>query len=162
MFTRSSVASFAGLVVLVSSLSVATGVSASASPAGTVARTAAGTVVRTQTASAARVAGQPPRNYVVPSGARFAFPNRSKSERLAIRLSVLYTVQSTWGGVLDRYKLPLASNGRIRMATWSFKDMGIARALVAAKNRGVSVQVVAAQGRNEENKPWRYLKRHLG
>ncbi|MCW2836442.1 MAG: hypothetical protein JWQ15_556 [Marmoricola sp.] len=154
MFTRRTVASIAGLVVLASSLSVATGVSASASPVGTVART--------QTAIAARVAGQPPRNYVVPSGARFAFPNRSKSERLAIRLSVLYTVQSTWGGVLDRYKLPLASNGQIRIATWSFKDMGIARALVAAKNRGVSVQVVAAQGRNEENKPWRYLKRHLG
>ena len=40
--------------------------------------------------------------------------------------------------------------------------MAIAKALVAAKNRGVSVQVIAAQGRNKDNKEWKYLKRNLG
>lgn len=158
MFTRRTVASIAGLVVVASSLSVATtstSASAAASTPGTVSPTAATLAVRA-------ASGQPPRNYAVPSGARFAFPNRTKAEKLAIRSSVLLTVQSTWGGVLDRYRLPLTTNGQIRIATWSFKDMGIARALVAAKNRGVSVQVIAAEGRNQDNREWKYLKRNLG
>ncbi len=43
-------------------------------------------------------------------------------------------------------------NGTIRIATWSFADWEIARALVAAQRRGVSVQVVAARQANKENR----------
>lgn len=154
LFTRRTVASIAGLVVVASSLSMATTSTASASTAA-VSPTAPSLAIRA-------ASGQPPSNYAVPSGARFAFPNRTAAEKLAIRSSVLLTIQSTWGGVLDRYRLPLTTNGQIRIATWSFKDMGIAKALVAAKNRGVSVQVIAAQGRNKTNREWKYLKKNLG
>ena len=40
---------------------------------------------------------------------------------------------------------PCRSNGTIRIATWSFDDWDVAHALVAARKRGVSVQVVAAK-----------------
>ena len=38
----------------------------------------------------------------------------------------------------------------------------MARALVAARNRGVSVQVVAAKAANKGRGPWGYLRRKLG
>ncbi len=143
-------------MVVAGSLSLATtSTTASAAAPRTLSPTVPSLAVRA-------ASGQPPSNYAVPSGTRFAFPNRTKAEKLTIRSSVLLTIQSTWGGVLDRYRLPLTTNGQIRIATWSFKDMGIARALVAAKNRGVSVQVIAAQGRNKDNREWKYLKRNLG
>ena len=56
----------------------------------------------------------------------------------------------------------MAGNGKIRMATWSFNDMTMAGALVAARNRGVSVQVVAAATANVESASWTWLKRQLG
>ncbi len=108
------------------------------------------------------VAGQPPRNYVMPAGARFAFPNRSKAEKFTIRSSVLLTIQSTWGGLRDANRLPIEGNGSIRLATWSFNDMAVAKALVAAHKRGVSVQIIAAQSANADRRPWKYLKRQLG
>ena len=58
--------------------------------------------------------------------------------------------------------MPRASNGKIRMATWSFNDMTMAKALIAARNRGVSVQIMAAATANIDSKPWKYLQRHLG
>ena len=48
------------------------------------------------------------------------------------------------------------------MATWSFGDMGIAKALVAARNRGVSVQVMGATDINKTHPEWRWLKKRLG
>jgi hypothetical protein len=122
---------------------------------------AAGGVQPGGTVRAAAV-GQPPRNYAPPSGSHFAFPNRSKAERLAIRNRVLFTIQAVWGGARDANRLPLSSNGRIRIATWSFNDWTVARALVAAHKRGASVQVIAAKGRNRSEGAWKYLKRQLG
>ena len=58
-----------------------------------------------------RVLGQPARNYVIPQGPLFSFPNKNATARLAIRDRVLYTVQSVWGGHLDRYDAPLPTNG---------------------------------------------------
>jgi hypothetical protein len=104
----------------------------------------------------------PPRNYVPYNGARFGYLKRGKAEQARIRSQVLATIQSTWGGPRDRYGLPLASNGKIRIATWSFGDKVIAKALVAARNRGVSVQVMAAKDINKTHPEWGWLKKRLG
>lgn len=106
--------------------------------------------------------GRPAANYVFPASSVFSYPNRSKKERLAIRNRVLLTVRSTWGGPRTRLGTPMPGNGKIRMATWSFDDWKLARALVAARNRGVSVQVVAAADANKEHKSWKWLKKRLG
>jgi hypothetical protein len=113
------------------------------------------------TLAGAAVAGQPRVNYVPTSRAYFAYPN-SKSDRMVIRKRVLRTIQSTWGGPRTRAGLARAGNGTIRIATWSFKDWAIAKALVAARNRGVSVQIVAAKAANKGSGPWRYLRKKLG
>lgn len=109
-----------------------------------------------------RVPGQPPRNYVIPTGSLFSYPNRGRKYQTTIRNRVLYTIQSTWGGPLDRYGAPLPTNGRIRIVTWSFDDWTIARALVAAKKRGVSVQVIGAKKANIGHASWRWLRQKLG
>jgi phosphatidylserine/phosphatidylglycerophosphate/cardiolipin synthase-like enzyme len=108
------------------------------------------------------VPGQPRRNYVIPATSYFSFPNRSKAERMAIRNRVLLTIQSVWGGRRSSLGLPLPGNGTIRIATWSFDDWDIAKALVAAQRRGVSVQVVAAKSANVGHTSWRWLRKHLG
>ncbi len=109
-----------------------------------------------------KVIGQPHRNYVIPAGSYFSFPNRSKLERQAIRKRLLFTIQSTWGGRRNSLGGPLPANGRIRIATWSFDDWGIAKALVAARNRGVSVQIVGAKSANRGIASWRWLRKKLG
>ncbi len=113
-------------------------------------------------AMAARGVGAPRVNYVPTSRAYFSFPNGKKADRMAIRNRVLRTIQSTWGGHRTRAGLARAGNGTIRIATWSFDDWDIARALVAARNRGASVQVVAAKAANKGVGPWRYLRKKLG
>jgi hypothetical protein len=109
-----------------------------------------------------RVPGQPARNYVVPSGSFFSFPNKGRKAQTTISRRVLATVQSTWGGHLDRYHAPLPTNGRIRLVSWSFDDWALAHALVAAKRRGVSVQVIAAKKANRGRPSWNWLRRKLG
>ena len=110
----------------------------------------------------ARVLGVPKGRYVVPPSTYFSFPNRSKAERMAIRNRVLATVKSTWGGRRNSLGMPLPTNGTIRMASWSFDDWDMAKALVAARDRGASVQLVAAADANGDHGPWRYLRKHLG
>jgi phosphatidylserine/phosphatidylglycerophosphate/cardiolipin synthase-like enzyme len=150
---RTSVIVFA-LAVLATMLAV-TGPSTAAAPASTA--TAA-----TAAKPAARVVGQPRTLYTVPANSYFSYPNAGKKAKYAIRNKVLATINSTWGGPRTADGLPGPDNGTIRIATWSFKDWTIARALVAARNRGVSVQVVAAKARNAPNPQWRYLKKQLG
>ena len=94
--------------------------------------------------------GQPPRSYVVPATSYFSYPNLGKAERLAIRNRVLKTINSTWGGRRTSIGTPRPDNGTIRIATWSFDDWDVAHALVAARKRGVSVQIVAAKTRNSD------------
>ncbi len=154
MTFRRTAALVTGILVLASTLSVVGTASASPSPR---------TATPQQPSVAVRsLSGQPSRNYAIPSGVHFAFPNKGKRAKVAIRNRVLFTVQSVWGGVRDRNRLPMPGNGTIRIATWSFKDMTMAKALYAAHRRGVSVQVVAAQGANKKNRPWKWLKRKLG
>ena len=138
------------LVVLAGSLSSVGAASASAAPS----------VAPTAVSAAAR--WEPARNYVMPPVSTFAFPNRTALERTAIRNRVLFTIQGVWGGPRDRNFLPLPSNGTIRIATWSFNDWAIARALVAAHRRGASVQIMGAAGANQSHGSWTWLKRQLG
>ncbi|MCW2846871.1 MAG: hypothetical protein JWR90_845 [Marmoricola sp.] len=106
--------------------------------------------------------GQPRINYAIPNGSYFSFPNKSRAKRLAIRERVLDTVRSTWGGRRTSIGTPLPTNGTIRMVTWSFDDWEMARALVAAKKRGVSVQIVAAKAANKGHASWAWLRKKLG
>lgn len=92
----------------------------------------------------------PPANYAMAPGTYFSFPNRGKKARNEIRGRVLSMIRSTWGG------------GTIRIATWSFRDKAVMKALIAAKKRGVSVQIMAAKTANNKSKTWKQLKRALG
>ena len=146
-----------GLVLLAGMLTSTASASATA-PAAAPARTqASAPALATQSARWA-----PPRNYVPYNGARFGYLKRGKAEQARIRSQVLATIQSTWGGPRDRYGVPLPGNGSIRIATWSFGDMTIAKALVAARNRGVIVQVMGATDINRTHPEWGWLKKRLG
>jgi hypothetical protein len=151
MFNRRTVASIAGLIVLAGTLTVA----------GTATASSTSAAPQQPSVGARASAWTPPRNYVMPPGSAFSFPNARKADKFAIRNRVLLTIQSVWGGPRDRNRLPI-NNGTVRIATWSFNDMGIAKALVAAHNRGVSVQVVAAASRNKGDRAWRLLRKKLG
>jgi phosphatidylserine/phosphatidylglycerophosphate/cardiolipin synthase-like enzyme len=143
------------LAAMLSVVGLSTASASTAATASTQERTA------TTTASSSR-AGAARLNYVIPAGSYFSYPNRGRAAKMAIRNRVLATIKSTWGGPRLANGLPGPNNGTIRIATWSFKDWAIARALVAARDRGVSVQVVAAAGRNAENAQWRFLRRKFG
>ena len=80
-------------------------------------------------------------------------PQPVQGRQDAIRNRVLATINSTWGGPKTPAGLARSGNGTIRIATWTFKDMGVAKALVNARTRGVSVQVVAAKSANEGVRP---------
>jgi hypothetical protein len=151
----------AGLVVLAGTLSVSGTAAATPSVAAPAARPASA-LQPTIAVKTARSAWSPARNYAVPPGSYFSFPNAGKANKYAIRNRVLFTIQGVWGGPRDRNGLPLPSNGSIRIASWSFNDMALAKALVAAHRRGASVQITAAASRNKGDKAWRFLKKNLG
>ena len=155
MTPRHASALVLALLALVAGLLTVSGTAASAAPPPA--------TLKPSSALQPRAAvGQPPRNYVIPRNSYFSYPTGRYSAKVQIRNRVLYTVQSVWGGGRTSIGVPRASNGKIRMATWSFKDMTMAKALIAARNRGVSVQIVAASTANTDSKPWKYLQRHLG
>jgi hypothetical protein len=147
-------------LVLAVVLALAAGLLTPATPAASAAGVPTVAAVPRQVSTAS--IGRPSRGYVIPSSSYFSYPNRSTLDRYAIRNRVLYTIQSVWGGARSSLGTPLPRNGTIRIATWSFNDWAVARALIAARNRGVSVQVMAAAGPNDDSAPWRYLRRHLG
>ncbi len=113
-------------------------------------------------AAVRRANGTPPGHYAIPTGSYFSFPNRSRAEQQAIRNRVLLTIRSVWGGPRGSLGTPQPYNGKIRITTWSFDDWAVARALVAARNRGVSVQVMAAQTANGDHGAWHWLRKRLG
>ena len=154
MPVRHSSILFVCVAMLASVLSTAAGSSA--------ATTAQPAPARTSNATAARVAGQPPSNYRIAPTSYFSFPNRSRASKLEIRNRVLRTINSTWGGRKTPAGLARQGNGTIRIATWTFKDWAIARALRNARARGVSVQVVAANKPNDESGAWKWLKGQFG
>jgi hypothetical protein len=154
------------LALVVTGLTTST-VAAAPDPAAsaTASRTAASRTAASSTAAsstAARTVGAPPMYYAPPGGPFFGYPNRGKKAKMAIRSRVLNSIKGTWGGPRTSIGTPMPGNGTIRMVTWTFNDWAIARALVAARARGVSVQVMAARAANRENGPWKWLKKKLG
>ncbi|MET0837507.1 MAG: hypothetical protein ABWY19_01915, partial [Marmoricola sp.] len=107
--------------------------------------------------AAQAASGKPPGNSVVWTGSYFSYPNRTSSERTAIRNRVVNTINATWG----RYVVDgEVHRGRIFMTTWSFNDWGVRDALVNAVKRGTRVKIIAAASVNtrEHYKPWSSLR----
>jgi phosphatidylserine/phosphatidylglycerophosphate/cardiolipin synthase-like enzyme len=112
--------------------------------------------------SAPRVVGQPPSNYVPAPTSYFSFPNRGERNKRIIRSRVLSTIKSVWGGPRTPIGTPKPGNGSIRIVTWTFNDWSIAKALVAARKRGVTVQVISTRTANKPHAPWKWLRKQLG
>jgi phosphatidylserine/phosphatidylglycerophosphate/cardiolipin synthase-like enzyme len=110
---------------------------------------------------AMKAVGRPPLAYSPAPGSYFSYPNKSGRMKRAIRSRLLAAIRSTWGGPRDG-SVAWTGNGTIRIATWSFNDKQIARALVGAHQRGVSVQVIAARRANRHHRAWRWLRHRLG
>lgn len=89
-----------------------------------------------------------PDHYNPPAGARFA--HAFTDHNWAIRRHVLRTMNSTPKGSM------------IRILTWSFNAKLYRDALLAAKARGVSVQVILAGRNTATNSDWGWLARHFG
>lgn len=119
------------------------------------------TSAKAKVAAKATTVGRPPQNNAVRPGAVMNYPNRSKSEQTAIRRRLINTINSTWGGRRDSLHAAKEGNGTIRMTTWTFFDMGIAKALAKAHSRGVSVQVLAARTPNNGSAAMGYLRARL-
>jgi hypothetical protein len=90
-----------------------------------------------------------PDRYVPPQGAKFNHWN-IKKYRYTIRRHMLRTVNSTPRGAT------------IRWMVFSFGDWAMYHALVRARNRGVSVQVLGNYKNHETWAPWRKLQASLG
>ena len=101
-----------------------------------------------QAAASASACGQPPRNYVIPADELLQLPQPQQEGAAGHPQAGAPHHPEHVGRPPDPHRHPAAGNGSIRIATWSFDDWAIARALVAARKRGVSVQVVAAKGAN--------------
>jgi phosphatidylserine/phosphatidylglycerophosphate/cardiolipin synthase-like enzyme len=90
-----------------------------------------------------------PQRYVPPQGAKFNHWN-IKRYRNTIRRHMLRTINSVPRGAT------------IRWMVFSFGDWGIEKALVRARNRGVSVQVLGNYKNRETWAPWRKLQATFG
>jgi hypothetical protein len=111
--------------------------------------------VRSSDGSAARTATtgllplRAPDRYVPPVGAKFNHWN-IKSKRNTIRRHMLRTINST------------PSGASIRWMVFSFGDWAIEKALVRARKRGVSVQVLGNYKNRETWAPWRKFQATVG
>ncbi|MFL6060131.1 MAG: phospholipase D-like domain-containing protein [Marmoricola sp.] len=95
------------------------------------------------------VLGPTPDHYNPPQGAKFSHAfQRGNINR--IKTHIIRTINSVPRG------------GQIRIITWSFSSTDYLRALVAAKKRGVSVQVILASGNNDYTISYPGLKKALG
>ena len=164
MLRRAS-AAIAVLASLACTVTLLGGAPAGAVSRTTIERAAAPAVHRAVAPSrplaAARKVGRPPVNAATRPGSVFSYPNRGKKAQQVIRKRLLNTIRSTYGGRRNSHGVAFKGNGRIRIATWTFQDWKIARALVAAHKRGVSVQVLAAVKPNRTHKPWKFLRKKL-
>jgi len=169
LFIRRS-ATLAVLVVLACAVALLGDVPAGPRPAAAAARTGsvsptagapAALLPSAVTPKASSTVGRPRVNAPITPGSVFSYPNRGKKKQVAIRKRILNTIKSTWGGHRYSSGAAYSSNGRIRIATWTFDDWAIARALVWAHKRGVSVQIIAAKGPNKRHRPWKWLRKRL-
>jgi hypothetical protein len=139
--------------LLVAALVLATGASVTLASPST-ANEPAGSTPSTVATSSTRTTSsllplKAPDNFVPRQGVRFNHWN-IKSLRYKIRKPMLRTINSTPRGAT------------IRWMVFSFGDWAIERALVRARNRGVSVQVLGNYKNRETWAPWRQLQASLG
>jgi hypothetical protein len=113
------------------------------------AATTARTSLSSTSASTALLPLRAPDRYVPAQGAKFNHWN-IKRMRNTIRRHMLRTINSTPTGA------------RIRWMVFSFGDWKIEKALVRARKRGVSVQVLGNYKNRETWAPWRKLQAQLG
>jgi len=137
------------LLALCATLFVATpsGATRSQAAARTTLRSAALTSVAPR--STALLPLRAPGRYVPPQGAKFNHWN-IRRYRNTIRRHMLATINSVPRGAT------------IRWMVFSFGDWSIEKALVRARNRGVSVQVLGNYKNRETWAPWRKLQATLG
>ena len=103
----------------------------------------------TQSGTSAIAQRAAPDRYTPPQGVKFNHWNLKK-HRYKIRRHMLRSINST------------PRRATIRWMVFSFGDWGIYRALVRARNRGVSVQVLGNYKNRETWAPWRKLQATLG
>jgi phosphatidylserine/phosphatidylglycerophosphate/cardiolipin synthase-like enzyme len=149
------------ILTVIAMVAAVLGLSATSQASGATPKAAPATISPTLARAAATV-GQPSTNYVPPPTSFFSYPNRGRAGQQAIRIRVLKTIRSVWGGPKTPRGMTYEGNGTIRIATWTLADWEVARALVAAQRRGVSVQIVAARSANKDHQQWKWLKRKLG
>ncbi len=163
MRLRSGSIVLASVVALVTAISLF-GPAASAAP-GSKAGAAAPRAVMVPA-----VDGKPPKNLTITQGNYFSYLGKTAANRMNIRNRVLNTVNSTWGTYVKVPDNPdtledetVMGRGSIKMVTWSFADSTMRDALIAARQRGVLVQVVAAKSINNDgaHPAWPSLKRGL-
>jgi hypothetical protein len=135
------------LAALVLAVGASLAVAAPSTATRTVQETAATTPARTATTGLLPL--RAPDRYVPRQGAKFNHWN-IKSLRNKIRRHMLRTINSVPRGAT------------IRWMVFSFGDWGIEKALVRARNRGVSVQVLGNYMNRETWAPWRALQAALG
>ena len=126
LFTRRS-ATIAALTALACTISLLGGFSASPRTAAAAAGTSGVSPAALSPAGVSPRAshtsiGKPRVNAPMRSGSVFSYPNRGKRKQVAIRKRILNTIKSTWGGRRYSSGSALPSNGRIRIATWTFED----------------------------------------
>jgi hypothetical protein len=111
--------------------------------------TTAGSATPSSTRTTGLLPLRAPDRYLPPQGAKFNHWNMKKL-RYTIRRHMLRTINSTPRGAT------------IRWMVFSFGDWAIEHALVRARNRGVSVQVLGNYKNRETWAPWRKLQAQLG
>ena len=119
-----------------------------AAPAAAAPRPAA--TVATQAAAAEPVgpAARKKRHYRTPTGPVFNNPRGNPRKRFRIEREIVRAIDAT-----QRREV-------IRFALYSFDRMGVARALVAARNRGVRVQILLND--HQDTKAMKLLRARLG
>jgi hypothetical protein len=132
-------------LALCGALLVAAPSGANTAPPSAAAESVSSTAARTTTLLPLRA----PDDYVPREGAKFNHWN-IKSMRNTIRRHMLRTINSTPKGA------------KIRWMIFSFGDWKIEHALVRARDRGVSVQVLGNYKNRETWAPWRKLQAQLG
>ena len=120
-----------------------------AAPSRAVPESSVRTVAATGTTTPALLPLKAPDRYVPHVGAKFNHWN-IKSRRNTIRRHMLRTINSTPRGAT------------IRWMVFSFGDWGMYHALVRARDRGVSVQVLGNYMNQVNWAPWRRLQASLG
>lgn len=90
-----------------------------------------------------------PDNWTAPTGVAFSHPYR-KHYKYNVRDRILRAINS------------VPSGARIQLASWSFSSRTYFRALKAARQRGVTVQIVLAARNKKSNSDYRLLRDYFG